>query len=436
MVLPQAGNLVELLTNFFGDEIDGNMVRAAGLLPSDQALTLAQLIEDLAVALSTSARQGTYTNAILNESLLFADPAGDPAKRLATTKLISLYADEALVTSEIFEWADGVVRRGLGSDRSALTSSLRVIRQLLPLHRSKAIHFVPTESTFDVLLDQDRPGAYPVSIIDIESDWIWFDPVVASRLIERNIDPRVRDLQDFDLGDPGIRAIEAGRLASRLEMEGKNVAKAIEQGYEVDGRRLDYPAIRRSAQLYALQYSLDGLALPSDYDIYRHLHDAGQIVSQAASTATGSSLTSWSLPGTSDLTVEEVAMLREGSDELADFRAALRELADLATHFRADTFIHFEDAVHEAAADVLQPIHDRIIRELRQSRAKSLIAEWGAKMATRLVLSGGAYVAPSIAPFAGPTSSLAGRLARRMTGRKQQPMRVALKLIGQLTDQG
>jgi hypothetical protein len=431
VVPPSRASLMKTLWDFFGERLDARVVRMAGLMPAEQATTLAEVVMECRTAVNESGMRGSFEHATLNDDLLFSSDSWDRADLMETAKLVSLYTNHSLVATYLFSWADNALTDSSQIDTPSLQRELRELSLLQPLCEVGALSLVPPPSLFTVIRDQDRPGSFSADLIGSQHvpELILFDPLVSKRLIERYGDGIGPSVCPEDL------AIVVGRILGRMwvgsgDDEGRLIPELVERSYyRRPSLRASFEDIARAARFYALQASTGASALTSDDFIDKHLAGIYEVLTGAGDVP--DTLAGFSLPGTRDLTLDQVATLRKDAGVFEELRSGLHRIMVVANATSTDgSFRSFEAGVREAAADILMPVHERLTADLRRGRFAALAAEWGTRLAVSVSLGLAAHLGAPIPPLAGPASTAAGTLVAKQSQRGGEAKRIATRLTG------
>lgn len=447
IVPPAREDLMRTLWDFFGQPLDAGVVASVVELPADHAARLAEVVMECHAAINQAGVEGNLEDTTVNEQLVLQAESADPADVFGAAKLLSLYTRRTLLATELFSWAATAAPESGPVDTLRLQHELRHLLALQPLYESGALVAVPPPDQFEVVRDE---GKWTFSVADVagrdapDPRLVLFDPLIARYIIEPHAEDfiatfRDDDFPDFDPFHPDFVPFALGGIVwphfngSISDMRSA-IPEMVERVYQSRfGARTSFDDIAQAVRLYALQFSIGGVSLTGDRFIHEHL--TGIYRNMSGSGDHPSSLAGFSLPGTRELTIEQIATLRKDVEVFESLRSGLRQLVDLADASPRDgSFRAFEDELREAAEDVLGPLHDQLTADLKRGRFATLAAEWGTRLTVSISLWLAGHFGVPVAPLAGPASAAVGTAVAKHAHKGHEARRLATRLTGLMVD--
>lgn len=445
---------LDVVEDFFGEELSDEVISKAGRLPAEQADELRQRLDAnflrLRIALGYrrqpfpiySQVKMTFASDIesvrnvdicAHEAPLFKAGIETGMANVGVLKHLALYCERVLVNDPLaFPFQQPIQQWTY-----KLGPALRELLDIAEFVRSR--WFIPSEI---YLAPQIRLRPFDLSAGN-STEWLKNLLEEQPRLVigvreilERHgIDPLARDLRDSVLARPESRVeIEA----DILDWYKKGPAAEARAG-DITGRELlEVGIFYGLVQAYALT------PITSSQSIIRYGEEyARELLDSSTESATSgqrfSSLSpavSYGIPSLDKVSFADISRIRKNEKVFAQVRASLTELGRVcAESALPDSYQAYKATVHEHAEDIVRPTYER----LRKWQHKARYRKWGLQLG---VMSAAIGIQPLVTP-AGPivgeiasntVERMGGRLLGRETRRTFEDTGIALGILKSILD--
>ncbi|GAT01196.1 hypothetical protein [Mycolicibacterium fortuitum] len=430
-----AASALEIVEDFFKLKIDHPMFDISPDIPADQLTELARRIDEHAQTIEGSRAPmsemlaGVYASddvALLGGR---SKPRGKPVSSIPDLKLQLAVCDRAVVPDLLLAWAfDVTLAEDWGEHidsaavRDGLVAALRQLRPIASAIRAGYLVSIPPADRHRL-----NPG-YRSALSDLAIgtwDFARHDPV-ARHLLQSRLGYTDFQLQQSFTGAELLRSVEDGLYlgvppdvgSHLLEEYGANDAVELAEAchfWTLCSTFRTQPMVRRQAVARHFRWAAQLAATKvSDHRIAATADEQPQ-----AGAAPALEL---ALPSLNNLTVEQLVGLRKQEAIWAELRSALTAAAVAASdlHFEDLDYLAFLQAVRECTQDIAGPAAQKLGRDLRRNKWKSIGIAWTGAGLVRLAVHGVGLLFPAANALGAPASNTAKSwLTQAQQGRQQ-----------------